>query len=44
MENNQANQAGQINQAPRENRFLKILGGVGRYLFGLLLFELVRLE
>jgi len=44
MDNNQANQAGQINQAPRENRFLKILDGAGRYLFGLLLFGLVKLE
>jgi len=44
MDNNQVNQASQINQAPSQNRFSKILGGAGRYLFGLFLFELVRLE
>jgi len=40
MDNNQVNQAGQINQAPSQNRFSKILGGAGRYLFGLLLLAL----
>lgn len=40
MDNNQVNQAGQINQAPSQNRFSKIVGGAGRYLFGLLLLAL----